>query len=92
MKNLRGINKKLALIYILANLSSFSQVGMQKLIGINPEQAAFNNYYSYGRELSPVSLIYGFGAQAGHKLFYDQDDFRKIAQSQLENTIQGGTQ
>lgn len=83
------ISKKLLLIYLAANLSSFSQVGIQKLVGVSPEQAAFNNYYSYGREFSPISLIYGRGAEIGHKVFYNQDDFREVAQSQLENTVQG---
>jgi len=84
--------KTFALIYLIANLSSFSQVGMQKLIGLSQEQAAFYNYYSYGREFSPVGILYGLGAQTGHKLFYGNGNFREIAQSQLENSVQNSTQ
>ena len=54
------------------------------MVGMNPEVAAFRDYVSYGREGYPLDLIYGIGLKVGHKVFYNQDDFREVAQEVMD--------
>ena len=75
---------RLSIIYLALNASAFLGVGCQKMVGMNPEVAAFRDYVSYGREGYPLDLIYGIGLKVGHKVFYNQDDFREVAQEVMD--------
>ena len=65
-----GKAKKVGLVFLVTNLSSFSTVAMEKHIsGYSREQAAFIN------SLNAVPYLYDIGFHLGHQIFYDDDNF-----------------
>lgn len=67
-----GKAKKVGLVFLVTNLSSFSTVAMERYIsGYSKEQAAFIN------SLNAVPYLYDVGFHLGHQIFYDDDNFLK---------------
>lgn len=64
--------KRMGLVLLLSNASSFATVAMEKGIsGYSREQAAFIN------SLHAVPFLYDIGFNLGHLVFYGDDNFLK---------------